>query len=269
MNDAGGASGLPHIIGFAPVRQTPQILTLFLEHLQMQQVEVWTYDDNIDCTSSDLLEAVKVLPSIKLPDTDYGKNQFGHFWSKQAFARVAAIKQHGIDTFLATDATHLFLVDSDVILQPGTIDHLVELELPVVSAVFWSQWQDSRPWMPNVWEWPPYTFSSPHWIERLRWPGHVEVGGLGACTLIERKVLERIRLEPTPETEDLGEDRWFAARCAAAGIAMTACTCVTPFHIYHHEQLDAAEGWDQVKAKAWTADNLDETWWQQIRAGAR
>lgn len=258
------------IVAFVPVRQTPPILSLFLQHLKAEPVDIWAYDDNeAGIDSSALLTGVKVLPPIDLPPTDYGKNEFGHFWSKRAFTRVAAIKQYGIDTFLQTEATHLFLIDSDVILQPGTVDHLAELDLPVVSAVFWSQWQDTRPWMPNVWEWPPYAFSSPHWIERLRWPGHHEVGGLGACTLIERSVHEQVRLDPTPETAELGEDRWFAARCSAAGIPMTACSCVTPSHVYHPHQLPEAEGWDQVKAKAWISDNLDDGWWQRIKAGER
>jgi hypothetical protein len=270
MNDDGGASGLPHIIAFSPIRQSPSILNLFLEQLRMQSVDVWVYDDNEPGgESSALLDDATVLPRIDLPPTDYGKNEFGHFWSKRAFARVAAIKQYGIDSFLESDATHLFLVDSDVILQPGTVDHLVELDLPVVAAVFWSQWQDERPWMPNVWEWPPYAFSSPQWLEHLRWPGHVEVGGLGACTLIARSVLEQVRIEPTPATEELGEDRWFAARCTEAGIPMTACTCVTPFHVYHPRQLVDAEGWDECKAKIWTTENLDDGWWQRIKAGER
>lgn len=210
-----------------------------------------------------MLTDIRVLPPIELPEANY----FDHKWGPDSTRRVAAIKNYAIDMFLDTRREWLVLVDSDVILQPNTIRHLVEVRKPVVSAVFWSRWGPDRPFMPNVWEWPPYSFSSPYWIEQLRRPGHVEVGGLGACTLIHRGVLEQgVRFEPTSETQDWGEDRWFCARCAALKVPLVADTCVTPFHIYNSA---APAVWDAKTAELWISEYLNEEWWQRIKRGER
>jgi hypothetical protein len=248
------------VITFTPVRQTPQILSLFLERLAVRGCESWFYDDNDDPESAALLEGQIVLDPIDLPDAGYKREITTHLWPGDAVERVAAIKNHAIDLFLKTDATHLFLIDSDVILLPGTVDHLLELDVPVVSSVYWSRWQPNRPWMPNVWDGGHYEFKSAASLIRLAEPGHYEVGGLGACTLIERTVLEQIRFEPVLNFPMRGEDRWFCMRAGVHGIPLLADTCLTPFHVYRDDQLAEARRWTPVEAERWKADNLDVKW---------
>ena len=257
------------MIAFTPVRCEPATLEVFLDHAARVDgiEEWWVYDDNTDPASSRLLADadVKVLEPIDgLPESTYARTEQTHQWPDGAVSRVAAVKNHAIDRFLSTDSSHLFLVDSDVILQPGTVRHLRDVGVPVVSAVYWSQWTPGSPWMPNVWDHSHYQFTNLGTIARLREPGDYEVGGLGACTLIDRRLLEHVRFEPIKNWPMWGEDRWFTMRCGVLGIPLVACTHVTPFHVYRSSQLDEARDWSAARAQAWVQQHLDDRWIQAL-----
>ena len=253
------------VVTFTPVRQTPPVLDLFLDRLVRQGYESWFYDDNDNAESTRLLQDFTLLEPIDLPSDGYERADATHKWPASAVGRVAAIKNHAIDQFLKTDASHLFLIDSDVILLPGTVDHLLSLEVPVVSSVYWSRWKLDQPWMPNVWDGGHYEFRSGESLTRLAVPGHYEVGGLGACTLIERSVLERVRFDPVPNFPLRGEDRWFCMRAGVYGIPLLADTCVTPWHVYRDSDLPTGERWNVAAAEAWKSEHLGPRWAAQFR----
>ena len=108
-------------ITFSPVRQTPEILEVFLRHVEGQ---LWVYDDNVDPESSALLREsdALILPKIDLPEGGYGRDGSTHEWQAPAVSRVAQIKNYAIDRFMQTGEPWMFLLDSDVILQPGTVN---------------------------------------------------------------------------------------------------------------------------------------------------
>lgn len=251
------------VISFTPVRTDPATLELFLDRLDAQHLaDSWAYDDNVLPASSGLLAAsLELLPRLDLPEADYRVSDDTHYWGSGADHRVAQIKNQAIDLFLAeTDATHLFLCDADVILLPGTVEHLASLGLPVVSEVYWTRWRPTDPLMPNVWDHGHYGFWSAESLHRLAEPGQYRVGGLGACTLIERSVLERIRFDPIPGWPMWGEDRWFCLRAAVAGVELWADTVKTPWHVYRSADLDQARTWDEETAYRWKMEHLGRAW---------
>ena len=254
------------VISFTPVRQNPEVLKLFLQRLNVQGCESWFYDDNDNEKSTLQLQDWTVLPPTGIANTtDYRRGVISHTWSGNSVSRVAGMKNYAIDQFLKTDASHLFLVDSDVILLPGTVDHLLELDVPVVSSVYWSRWQPTQPYMPNVWDSGHYDFHSGASLTRLAEPGHYEVGGLGACTLIERSVLERVRFDPVPNFPMWGEDRWFCMRAGVLGIPLLADACLTPWHVYRDTDLPTGQGWSVTAAEAWKSEHLGPKWAAQFR----
>jgi hypothetical protein len=244
------------IVTFTPVRVEPEILERHLDHLELvsteHRVEHWFYDDNDDPQSSQLLvewarrhETMLVLPETNLIDTDYRRDGATHQWSDVAVSRIAQIKNYAIGRFLETSkASHVFFVDADVLVAPGTIDHLIGVEAPIISAVYWTQFTPGDPYMPNVWDRDKYGFDSIESILRLAQPGHHAVGGLGACTLIERHVLESgVDFSPIPNLRIWGEDRHFCIRAMCAGFPLAADSCVTPFHVYRTDLLEDADTW--------------------------
>jgi hypothetical protein len=244
-------------IAFAPVRVEPQVLELFLNAMRQviavePELELWLYDDNTDAASSAAIDAFVtelagrclVLPEIPLEATDYSRTGPTHTWSDTAVRRVTQIKNSAIRQFLETDASHLFLVDSDVLIPPGLIDHLRAVSTDVISAVYWTRFNAGQPFLPNVWDFNTYQFAGPDSILRLRGSGHHRVGGLGACTLVNRPVLEAgVGFSEIPNLRLWGEDRHFCVRAATAGFELMADSCVTPFHVYRRDLVPHAIEW--------------------------
>ena len=269
------------IVTFTPVRVEPEILKRHLEHLvagtTAHRVEHWFYDDNEDPRSTEILldahrsnSGLRVLPKADLGTTDYRRDGETHQWSDVAVSRIATIKNHAITTFLETStADHIFLIDADVLIPAHSIDHLMSVEMPIVSAVYWTQFTPGDPYMPNVWDRDKYSFDSIESILRLARPGHHAVGGLGACTLIERRVLEAgVDFSPIPNLRIWGEDRHFCIRAMCAGFPLTADSCVTPFHVYREELLAQADEWSASgQAPDWFRRHwVNQRWERSLRS---
>lgn len=269
------------IVCFSPVRVEPAVAGLFTHALgeldRADHTVAFRFtDDNDHPVASEVLAEFLARPDVdgglldpgELTRTDYRRDGVTHTWSASGVDRVTAIKNHAIARFLETDAEHLFLVDADVILPPDALTHLVSLEVPIVSAVYWTRFGPSQPWMPNVWDVDNYSFRDPTSVTRLREPGHHRVGGLGACTLLSRAVLEAgVDFRRLPNLGLPGEDRHFCVRAAAHGFDLLACTCVTPFHVYRSEQVDAAVSWVEAGSpRDWFRERwLTPAWERQLR----
>jgi hypothetical protein len=240
------------VVVFSPVRVDPETLRAHLTALEAQEDvwEVWHYDDNTDPESSALLadSGHLILPPLEQlpPGTGYARGADTHSWDSASVARVALIKNHAIRHFLAEEhPTHLLLVDADLILQPGTITHMVETGDPILCQVFWTKWKaDGGDESPNCWDYHPTGYYNRESFERLRQPGHYEVGGLGACTLIDRDVLEAgVDFTPVVGVDYFGEDRHFCVRAAARNIPLTVCSHLPPYHVYRERDLLGLPAW--------------------------
>ena len=268
---------MPDIISFTPVRTSAPILEAFLDRLRGEDLtERWLWDDGIpdgvDLTGFEVIgrsgiAATGATPHQQGSDYEGSANKVTHTWTGSAVSRVAGFKNHALDRFYqdyTAPSDAIFLVDSDVMVQPGTVAHLAAAEADVIAAVYWTQWEPSRPWMPQVWDFDNYSFRGPDSVVRLRTPGHYNVGGLGACTLISRAVIAAdVDFTPLPNLSITGEDRWFCIRAAAAGFTLEACTHVEamPFHVYRDEQLATlALGWDADAAALWLSTHLGAGW---------
>jgi len=229
------------VIAFSPVRQHPQVLRLFLQHMARQPVELWLYDDNTDPESSALVKksGARVLPKIpQLHPSAYRRAEDTHKWDVPTYQRVGRIKNAAIDRFYkTTKASHLFLVDSDVLVPPGLVTHLAEAAEPIIAAVYWTKWFPHVGRGANMWGSPP---------EPLVKPGHYEVHGTGACTLIERKVLKTVRFDPPEHLAREGEDRWFCYHAQEAGYRLMMCSHLELFHVYRDSEIPAAEEWSRA-----------------------
>lgn len=278
---AGPGDGRPLVVVFSPVRLPVAVLRESLHELgglrrQAVRAEYWFYDDNDDPESSRLLRdfrpdppaPVRVLPRLVPGPTAYRRLARRHRWDGAAIERMTRIRNLAIREFLDAPARALFLVDADLCLHPDTLEHLHRLGLPVVSEVFWTRWRPASEFLPNVWDYHQYGFAGPQSILRLRRPGQYRVGGLGACTLVQREALERgLSFEPVEGVRFWGEDRHFCIRAACLGYALWADTVHPPYHLYLESQLPRlrrwrAGGYQRAFFEAW----LDETWERAITA---
>lgn len=279
------ASSNPRVLVASPVRQQPAKLDAFLRSLAALDrtgldVEFAFVDDNDDPAASALLrafapgEAVRLLPAGP-PGEAYVTDERTHRWKASLTDRVAGFK----DRLLATVRDERFdaalLVDSDLVLRPPTLRHLLDQPVLVCSEVFWTRWEPDGPELPQVWCHGQYSLfplkrgeqidsdevarRTDDFLAMLRRPGRYEVGGLGACTLIRREAIERgVAFRRVPHLLLFGEDRDFSVRAAALGIGLYADTHHPPLHLYREADLERLPAfWAAARDPDPTAADVD------------
>ncbi|KZZ84258.1 glycosyltransferase [Bacillus sp. SJS] len=252
----------------SPIHQKPEILSEFLyslDHLNQDDTELSFYfiDDNKDPESTRLLyEFQQKAKRVKIERSSYSdvyvKDHSTHYWNEHLVWKVAAFKDSMIQYADQQGFDYLFLVDSDLLLYPETISHLVKQEKDILSEVFWTRWQPDSMEQPQVWlsdEYTQYqkgrgdqlsdeeaTTRFHEFISQMKVPGVYEVGGLGACTLLSRKALQKgVGFGQIYNLSFWGEDRHFCIRAAAIGFKLYADTHYPPYHIYRDTDLEGAD----------------------------
>ncbi len=114
------------------------------------------YDDNGDEISSKLLHEftvkeskVNVINGIK--ENRYVCNNKSHYWKEDLIWKVASYKDRMIEEAINNHYDFLFLIDSDLLIYPQTIEQLMDTQKDIISNVFWTKWNPDQPLMPNVW----------------------------------------------------------------------------------------------------------------------
>lgn len=211
---------------------------------------------------------------------DYGDGEITRKWTPSAFERVALMKDHIIDVAKQKDYDFLWLVDADVLCDKYTLQSMIDCEGPIVSAVYWTQWQLPRKDLksfihagPQVWQRGTYDLTGrlseaefrKRLIERHRL--HLPEGGLGACTLLRRDALDKgvsfKFFRPNPMGQggmEEGEDRHFCARAHAMHIPLVADAWPDIYHAYHtahHERIP-------TMLERLTADHPEKAGWGDL-----
>jgi hypothetical protein len=175
-----------------------------------------------------------------------------HQWGLTAMRRVGANKNRILAHALARKADAVWLVDADLILDRTTLTSLLATEKPITTAVYWTHWTkrgfETRQIhaAPQVWLRHPYELSGrgmdeAEFRQKLINRELTRVWGFGACTLIQRKVLEAgISFDTLPDVPQqglmAGEDRHFCIRAERAHIDAYADPWPDIFHCYHADQ---------------------------------
>ncbi|UQZ87440.1 Glycosyl transferase family 2 [Paenibacillus konkukensis] len=221
----------------SPIHQKPAILHEFLSsllRLKQENVEL-SYlfvDDNEDPQSTELLhrfveDAKRVFIIYSDQRNNYECNETTHVWHDTLIWKVAEFKNAMIEHAVNLQYDYLFLIDSDLVLHPDTIEHLAAAGKDIVSEIFWTRWQPGASMQPQVWlhdeyklwEYRPGEYLSSEdiaartaaFIAKLRIPGIYEVGGLGACTLISRHaLLSGVHFKPIKNLSFWGRTGTFA-----------------------------------------------------------
>ncbi|WP_438432955.1 glycosyltransferase [Gorillibacterium sp. sgz500922] len=260
---------LPHILIGCPVKQKPAILCKFLQSLNALNVTVFQaefafIDDNDDPASSALLAEFAGRQSgcsiwqAEAGSAEYLRTDTTHYWNEELIWRVAAFKDRLIQAARNRGADGLFLLDSDLLLHPETLNRLYSAEVEIVSEIFWTRWQPDAAEQPQVWlrdeyqQWeqkPGEVLSEAEkavryqaFLRQMRTPGLYPVGGLGACTLIRSEALRRgVSFQPIYNLSFWGEDRHFCVRAAALGLSLYVDTHLPALHLYRDRDLERAD----------------------------
>jgi len=253
----------------SPIHQKPAILSHFLDslnrlHKRTLLVDYYFINDNVIEESSNLLKDFALHNNVIIEDSKktsevYKCDEVTHYWSVSLAWKVADFKNIIIKYARENNYDYVFLLDSDLVLNPRTLVHLINQEListnrDLISNIFWTKFTPHENDLPQVWMFDEYN-SSPQirdeivsrelaherlseFCNQLKQPGIYKVGGLGACTLFNRRALET-GLEYTPLKNLMfnGEDRHFCMCASALDLGMYVDTHYPAYHIYRESLL--------------------------------
>lgn len=247
-----------------PVCQKPLILKEFLQSLMNINMDGLNadfifIDDNKAKDSKVFLKDFNLNNSkVYIIDSKSNDNYIcteqTHNWNSSLVWKVAGFKNGIISYARDNNYDYLFLIDSDILLHPMTIRHLIEADKDIISEIFWTKWTPEVIELPQVWLYDQYTLYEPEpnvnltnteislrimkFINKLKVPGIYKVGGLGACTLISKRALNGgISFTRIPNISFWGEDRHFCIRAAALGFELYVDTNYPAYHIYRESEL--------------------------------
>lgn len=262
----------PRILIGSTIRQKPNILKKFF--LSLQQLD--RSQLNIDCLFLDhnqQKEASTLIETFRLPGANvywgtitsneiYQCDEQTHRWNDHLIWQVAANKNFILQYALDHQYSHVFMVDSDLLLHPSTLMQLLSTGKDIVSEIFWTQWYPKTKELPQVWQAGQYSFhvggdristeNQTHQIatmlSKLKTPGLYQVGGLGACTLIStRAIAAGVNYQQIPNLDYWGEDRHFCIRATVLGYPLFVDTHFPAIHLYRESALNGLQKyWENV-----------------------
>ena len=211
----------------APLRQDPKIFREYQKGLDSliipDDVKVDRFFVVNDCP--------EVIPEIL--DADWVEMNsenvtmyHDHLWTGDLVNAMSVYRNMTIRYALEGGYDYLLSVDTDLVLEPHTLQVLLEADKDCVAGLFWTNgWS-------NAWMYDQASVNDkPEWHE----PGLYPVGGTGALFLIKRKVLEAgVDYTPIPNLRQavFGEDRHFCIRAVCNGFELWVDTHCQPVHLY-------------------------------------
>jgi len=170
------------------------------------------------------------------------RSAFTHLWGMGTVGVVAAIKNVLIKQAVERGAD-IFFCDSDQVLQPPTLKHLVEQGKDTIGEILWTSWKPTESPMPNCWDYDDYGFHEGQ-VNELREPGVYKVGYVGGCIFLSHKAIsDGVSYERIPVITTWGEDRHLGIRASVLGYQMWVDTHYPLFHIYRDTDLQDLDGW--------------------------
>jgi hypothetical protein len=155
---------------------------------------------------------------------------------------VDAVRTRIVERFLETDATHLMMLDDDVVAPDEALERLLALDAPVATAAcpFGIGGQIFVNAKPNAGrEWPTAPVGA---IEKTRQAGL-------ACSIIARTVFDRVAppwfVMGTASNGRyvIGEDVWFCNRVSDAGLQIVCDSTIVCSHVKDGIDLAVLAGW--------------------------
>jgi len=250
------------ILVAACIRQSPEVLGAYIASLQRLLPPAGTElafgfvndDPNREQTLAILNECkpAVVLPAEPRPmDAVYQVGNMTHHWNVATIEHLARQKQRLLNYAVEAGYSYVFMVDSDLLMEPSTLRVLHSAGTDIANAVFWTAWNNE----PNAEPLPQCWLSHPYGMDGLGKQMHEFIDGLasrqmlrclggGACTLISTNALRKgIRYHPQLEglPQDgmwQGEDRTLAILAQQAQLRQYADGWPDVYHAYHPQQRD-------------------------------
>lgn len=224
----------------APVKQKPEIFQEYIESLDRLIIP-----EGCEVTRAFYLHGCDELEEYLYEDdivfyneaqTEFKLSGTAHVWENDNFMQVANMKNELIKYALDNNFDYWFMVDSDLILNPHTLERLIECDRDIVAEIFWTEYQEgSGILMPNCWDYDNMGFNDNiGGLKRYKIRGLHITGGTGACILVKTDVfrsgVDYTRMYNVSWTN--WEDRAFSVKAVAHGYMIHIDTTLPCRHLY-------------------------------------
>ena len=218
----------------APLKQERRYFQAYQESIDNliipQDVVLDRYYVVNDCP--DLVDDIEGDYDIMDTGDIYEKTHNDHIWTGENLAKMPLLRNMTIRRALEDGYDYWWSVDTDLVLDPNTLQYLLATDKDIVSEVFWTQ-SKAGGWWCNGWMYDQCDADG-HLAE---WtvPGLYRVGMTGALTLVKTDVLRAgVNYDPIPNIRKVlwGEDRWFCIRAAVLGFEMWLDTHCPATHLF-------------------------------------
>ena len=223
----------------APLRQDPGIFREYLKAIDGLilpdgvTVDRFFIANGADPACLEMLKPHEYDVRDDLAPTAYTAGEKNHTWTLYDMLKMCELRSILTDAVRDGGYDYLFSIDTDVIVQPETLETLLSRSVPIVTEVFWTRSDSGFEWA-NAWQADNYGVTVEDFA-RWKTPGFYPVGMAGACTLIHRSVFEAgvsYRQIPNVQKALIGEDRHFCVRAACAGFSQWLDTTCPARHLY-------------------------------------
>ena len=211
----------------APLRQDPKIFEEYQKGLDSLIIPDGVSVDRFFVVN-DCWEVVPYIRDAEHVEVNHDEILMyrDHFWTKELVSDMSVYRNMTIRKALEGGYDYLLSVDTDLVLEPHTLEYLLKADKDCVAGLFWTNgW--SNAWLYDQAD----RNNEPEWVT----PGLYQVGGTGALFLIKRKVLEAgVDYSPIPNLRKavFGEDRHFCIRAVCNGFEIWIDTHCLPVHLY-------------------------------------
>ncbi len=249
------ASSQPKILIGSPIKRCKPILKKFLsslKNIKKEGIKVdYCFIDDNDSTSN--YECSQLLDKFNLKcDTNcfihraeegnpYICDENTHHWTPELIWRVAYFKNFIIEEAIKGDYDYLFLVDSDILVHPETLKHLVNTQKDIVSELYWTKRNITSTSEPQV------NISGnkkevEQFYEQLKNPGTYEVDMIGSCILISKKALmSGLNFNQIKNLSIMNDYSHFSIRASSLGFKLHVDTHYPAQHIFRESDLTNAQ----------------------------
>ena len=217
----------------APLRQDPKIFREYQKGLDSLIIP--------DDVTVDRFFVVNDCPEVipEILDADWVEMSsenvtvyHNHMWTGDLVNAMSVYRNMTIQKALEGGYDYLLSVDTDLVLEPHTLQVLLDADKDCVAGLFWTNgWS-------NAWMYDQVSENNrPEWKK----PGLYQVGGTGALFLIKRKVMAAgVDYTPIPNLRKVifGEDWHFCIRAACHGFEIWADSHCQPVHLYRNKHYD-------------------------------
>lgn len=233
-------SGIRVLIA-APLKQEPKIFREYQDALDRLIIPNGVTVDRFfvvnDC--DEVIPEIRNAEYIVINTGDrYDKAVNDHIWTSDNLDKMPRLRNACIQRVRDGGYDYLFSIDTDLVLQPETLETLLDADKDIVSEIFWT-----NGWC-NAWMYDQSSGMTAEWST----PGLYQVGMTGALTLMKAEVFEAgVDYSPIPNIKSLwGEDRFFCIRAACHGFEMWVDSHFPADHLFteqHYQEFMRRRGY--------------------------